>query len=257
MPVDVLLHQQHVAGVFGIDARDDDVRVAGEVLGEALDVARLGDEVGLALERARELRGDFRRPVAPRLGHLGLDQLGHAPQQAQVGVDLFAHARPSHLKHHRRAVLQLRAVHLRDRRRTLRARVDVAEHVERRAPERAFELGQQLLERHRRHLGLQLFELGDPARREEIDARRHHLAELDEGRAELLQRHAHALRGIERDLLGNGIAVQDLPGAFQHARDADALHELAQAVADEDRGDFLEARQLAHHADGVPQHGRG
>jgi hypothetical protein len=119
------------------------------------------------------------------------------------------------------------------------------------------ELGHQVLERLRRHLGVQLLELGDPARRKQIHARRHHLAELDEGRAELLERHAHALRGIERDLLGDRIAVQDLPGALQHPGDADALHEFAQAVADEDRGDFLQARQLAHHADGVPQHGPG
>ena len=206
---------------------------------------------------ARELLRDLGRAVAPRLGHLGLDQLRHAPQQAQVGVDLLAHARPADLEHDRRAVLQLRAVHLRDRRRAVRVRLDVAEHLERRAPERALELGQQLLERHRRHVGLQLLEFGDPARREEVDARRHHLAELDEGRAELLERHAHALRRLERDLLGDRAAVQDLPGALEHAGDADALHEVAQAVPDEDRRDLVQARQLAHHAEGLPQHRAG
>ena len=73
---------------------------------------------------------------------------------------------------------------------------------------------------------------------------------------ELLQRHAHALRRVELDRLVASAAVQDLPGALEHAGDADALHEVAQAVPDEDRGDLVQPRQLAHDAEGLPQHRR-
>src|SRR6185295_5687992 len=204
--------------------------------------------------RAGELRRDLRRPVAARLGNLGLDQLRHPPQQAQVGVDLVAHARAPDFQHHRRAVGEARAVHLRDRGRGVGARVDVAEYLEGRAAEGALELGQQLLERHRRYLGVQLLELLDPARRKEIDARGHDLAELDEGGAELLQRHAHAARLVEPGRVSGGAEVEHAPGALEQAGDADALHEIAQPVADEHRGDLMQARQLPHDAEGFAQH---
>jgi hypothetical protein len=51
--------------------------------------------------------------------------------------------------------------------------------------------------------------------------------------------------------------VHDAPGALQHPRDADALHELAQAVAHENRRDLMQARQLPHDAEGLAQHRRG
>ena len=92
--------------------------------------------------------------------------------------------------------------------------------------------------------------------REDVRARGEQLAELDEGRAELLERHAHALRRLEGDGFGDRAAVQDLPGALEHAGDADALHEVAQAVADEDRADRMQARQVPHEAYGFPQHQR-
>jgi hypothetical protein len=95
---------------------------------------------------------------------------------------------------------------------------------------------------------VQSFELRDPRRREEVDARRHHLPELDEGRPELLEREAHALRRVELLRLGRLAPVQDLPGALEHPGDADAAHELPQPVADQYRGDLLQARQLPHEA---------
>ena len=133
-------------------------------------------EVELALERARELRGDLDRLVAARLGHLGFDQRGEVPEQPQVGFDLRANAGAADLQHDLRAVLQPGAMHLRDRGRAVRARLEVDEDLERRSPERARQFRQQLLERHRRDVAVQLLEFRDPLGREQVDARREHLA---------------------------------------------------------------------------------
>ena len=42
-----------------------------------------------------------------------------------------------------------------------------------------------------------------------------------------------------------------------YSDDADPAHEVAQTVPDEDRRDFVQARQLPHQAERIPQHGRG
>ena len=145
-------------------------------------------------------------------------------------------------------------MHLRDRRRPERPRVELAEHLERRAAERALELGQEVVERDRRDLALQLLELGDPGRREEVDPRRHHLAELDERRPELLEREPHALRRLEADRLDLRAPAEDLAGALEDVGDADPADEVAEAVPDEDRGDLVQAREVPHHPDGLAQH---
>ena len=44
--------------------------------------------------------------------------------------------------------------------------LEIAEHLERRAPERAFQVRQQLLEGNRRDFAVQPLELGDPTRGE-------------------------------------------------------------------------------------------
>src|SRR6185295_7988753 len=135
-------------------------------------------------------------------------------------------------------------------------RIEIAKHLEWRAPERALQLRQQLVEGHRRDLRLQLLELDDPARREEIHARRHYLPQLDEGGSELLERHADALRRIELEYVAGLAPLQDAARALEHPGDADPLHEVAEAVPDQDRGDLVQTRQLAHHAEGRAQHRR-
>ena len=62
-----------------------------------------------------------------------------------------------------------------------------SEQFHRRGAERLFQLRQQGLERYRRDFALQAFELGDPLRRQQIDAGGQYLPELDEGRAELVK----------------------------------------------------------------------
>ncbi len=251
---DVFLHVQGLAGPLAVDLRDHDVGITLEVLGEPLDVARLAREIQLALERAREVAGDLHRQVAARLRHLGLDQLGDVEEDPEIGVDLGADAGAADLEHHRRPILELRAVHLRDRRRAERPRIELAEHLERRPAERALELGQEVVEGDRRDLALELLELGDPVRREEVDAGGHHLPELDERRPQLPEREAQPLRRLEPDGLDLRAPVENLPGALEDVGNADPADDVAQAVPDEDRGDLVEAREVPHHSDGFAQH---
>jgi hypothetical protein len=140
------------AGPLAVHLGDHDVRVVLERLGDALDAARLDGEVELALEGARELLRDLRRTIPARLRNLGIDQRGHVHEDAQVRLDLRADAGPANLEHDRRAVLQARAMHLRDRCRALGARIQVTEDLEGRAAQRALELRDQSLEGNRRHV---------------------------------------------------------------------------------------------------------
>ena len=153
---------------------------------------------------ARELRRDLGRLVAPRLGHLGLDQLGHAPQQAQVGVDLLAHAGPPDLEHDRRAVLQLRAMHLRDRGRAVRAAVSMSRNTSNgERPSARVSSGSSSSNGTG---GTSACSFSNSAiQRGGKRSTRVAITwpSLTKVGPELLERHAHALRGIERDLLGD------------------------------------------------------
>ena len=134
---DMVLDQQRLGGPLRMNLRNDDEGVVLEVRGDALHVGRLDREIELAFQRVRELGGDFYRLIAPRLGNLGVDERGEVAQEAQVGFDLGPDAGPADLEHDLRAVGELRAMHLGDRRRAVRARLEIGEHLERRAPQRA------------------------------------------------------------------------------------------------------------------------
>jgi hypothetical protein len=104
-------------------------------------------------------------------------------------------------------------VHLRDRAGRERIGVDVRERVLPRHAQLGLEHCHDLGLRERRHVVLQPGELGDVLGREQIGARREHLAELREGRAELLERLAQAAGTVGRR------PVLAQPVAGEHAAD--------------------------------------
>ena len=93
--------------------------------------------------------------------------------------------------------------------------LEVDEHLERRPAEGPLELRQKLLERNRRHLALQPLELGGPLRREQVLAGGEHLPELDESRAEFLQREPHPLLRLEARGVAGFSPVQYLAGTLE------------------------------------------
>ncbi len=249
---DAFLHVHAVADVFPIHLGDEHGLILGELFAEALDVARLGRQIQLAPHRLAELLYHLARLVAPRLRELHLHQARDVRHDAQIGLDLVLDAGAAHLQDDRRAILQLGLIHLGNGSSGARRGVELVEHLARIAAlQRQAHLRQHVLERQCRRIGLQLFQLGDPVRREQIDPRRQHLAQLDEGRPQFFQGLAKAHCGFQVLIFHRLLPMQHAPGAFQHAAHPQAPHQVAAAVADQDRGNFMQARQVAHQADGL------
>ena len=136
-------------------------------------------------------------------------------------------------------------MHLADRRRREGRAIEAREHeVEILAPGLVQDLV-DLVGRHRRHRVLELPELGDQRRRQQVGARRRDLAELDERGAEILEHAAQPDRERirRRDPLDHG---------DRRADQRQATHQLAEPVLDEHRADLGEALRGpvgAHEAD--------
>ena len=144
-------------------------------------------------------------------------------------------------------------MHLCDRSGCVGLAVHVIEHLERRPAERPLDLRQQLVEGHRRHVAVQPLEFSRPGRRQEVLSARQHLAELDEGRPELLEGEPHALLRLETSDVGRFAPMQNLSGALEKRRDPGATHDVSKSVPDQDRADLAQAREVA---DGTEHSGR-
>ncbi len=250
--VDEVLHVEALAGPLPMHLGDQDVVAAGEVARDALGIAAFGGEVEFAPQRDLELLHHFGRAVALQIGQPRFDDVRQPCQQAQVGFDHLADAGAADLQHHRAAVVQGGPVGLGERRGRHRGFVQPGEDLMRRRAKVVFQLLADLRIRQGRYRVLQLGELGDPVRREQVDAGGQDLAEFDEGRAEVFHRPAHADRGGHaQDLLGV-VPVQQPAGAFEHVSQADPAHQVAEAVADQDRGDFLQAPQVTDGSQRFP-----
>ena len=146
-------------------------------------------------------------------------------------------------------------MHLRDGARGQGLGVEVREGGFRRRAQVLAELGVHLGPGAGGGVVLQLAEFGDPVGLELVHPSGQDLAELDEGRAEVFQRAAHALR---RGHVGVGLGVvpvQGVAGLLQGIGQAHAPHQVAKAMADQHGRDGLQPAQVAHRAQGLPQHG--
>ena len=183
----------------------DDPFVLREVAVERLGVARLVPVVELEPDRARELVDELLRVHELQRLHALAEETRSLVEEAEVGLDLIAGGRALHLHGHLLPVGEDGAVHLADRRRCDRREVE----LEKRPIHPEVELGldgvAHLLERDCRRVVLQPAKLGDDVRRDDVGTRREELAELHEGRPELVEHHPQALATIRR---GDGIAVR-------------------------------------------------
>ena len=184
--------------------------VARHVLRDLGGRARLHPEVTFLGERRAERGDDGLRPQAARRGKEHLDEPGGLGEGADVAIELAFDAGPQDL--HRnvlRRAGQPRPVDLRDRGGRDRRIEALEEPGEWRA-----ELGLQnrdgLRLREGRQPIAQRFQLGRDLRADEVGPRGQELAELDIGRAELLQCPRHAQRP-------GGVAV---PPALEEPCDA-------------------------------------
>ena len=242
------LHHQHLAlGVVPPDLGDQQERRVAEVAAQLRAVRGLAREVELVADRLLELGHDRARLQALAVRPQPLDQHRGVVHQREVVLDHAGDVRPQHLDRHRRrrgAVLggQLREMHLRDRRARDRLAVEAREHFADRAPVDALERRDHLLAGKRRHAVLQLRELVGDVRRQEVAARRQHLAELHEDRTEVGEREPQPHRARARQVAPEQHAVDE---RLQAAHALVAEQEFVEPVLEGDVEDAKEA-QDAH-----------
>ncbi len=111
-----------------------------------------------------------------------------------------------------------REMDLRDRRARHRRQVERPEHVGERPAEHADDRRFDLLRRERRHAILQQRELVGDVGRQQVAPRRQHLAELDEDRAEVLERTAQAHAARRRQVAPEQHGANDAAAAAARAR---------------------------------------
>ena len=190
---DVAHHQEAAGREVGVDRRDgeaverrDHLPHPGHVLGFVPEVQLAVERFGQVLEHGFEVDHRLQtRPVARLLGeHL---------EQREVLLDQATGLGTLHLDHGLLAVREDRAVDLGDRARGERLGLDVLEDVFPRHAELLLHHEDDLLLRQRRHVVLELRQLLDEFRRQEVGPRRQDLSELAEGGPELLERLAHPL----------------------------------------------------------------
>ena len=184
--VDEVHREDRVAAELRMQAREPDFGVRGEVRREPVVVLGLRAEVELLLDRAAERsQRALQRDETQRRD----EALEGAPEEQQdraVEGDLLRDVRPPDLHRDVGAAGERRAVHLRHGRRGDRLRVERGEVRLERTGEVALDDLADPVERERRHLVPERRELADDRCRQEVGARGRDLADLDEGRPELV-----------------------------------------------------------------------
>ena len=148
--------------------------------------------VELLPDRAAELLDERLRVDEVEGAHALADDAGGRPHQLEVRLDLAGRLRPLHLDDDLVARRQRRAVHLADRRGGDRHLVEREERLLERQAHLLLDHPPHVGERDRRHVVLQAAELGDDVGRHHVGPGGEELAELDEGRAELVEHLAQA-----------------------------------------------------------------
>ena len=113
-----------------------------------------------------------------------------------------------HLDDHAVAALERRGMHLADRPGGERLRIDAREHVLPRDAELLLHDRDDLFLGHRRHVVLELRELGDELGRQQVGPRGEDLPELRERRPELLECRAQALRALLERHVGSAALAE-------------------------------------------------
>ena len=132
-------------------------------------------------------------------------------------------------------------MHLADGGRGDGALVELQEKPLDRVAEVFLEHALDLLERDRANVVLQRSQLGDDVRRHDVGARREQLAELDEGRAELVEHLAQVLAPLGAGAVDRGHPLVPRDEVGQLVR----LEEVAEPVLDRDLRDLGEPPQVA------------
>ena len=234
-PLDELRGQDSRRRVVAIHASNALEAFADRVFMEKGRLARLDEIVELVGRPARELVDDlprFRPAEQPR----PIDDAADRVHQADVRPEVGADPGPLHLDGYPFSGLQDRTMNLADRRGGKGPLLEPGEDLIRRRSQLLGHDRSDVVVGERTNLAEQLQQLGAVGRREEVEAHRQHLAELDPRATELLDGKAHAYgarfrRGPERELRQDEEAREDGQHSPQPAGVAEEGHHRAHLPA--------------------------
>ena len=217
------------------------MRVAGEVPVQLLRVAALEPVVQLLADRAGELVHDLAHVDEVERPDPLLDDSRGLVEEAEVGFDPLRRAGALHLDRDSVSVRKNRAMDLADRCCCEWLGVELEEETLDRQAELLLDDTFDVLVRERAHVVLEASELRDDVRRQDVRPHREQLAELDEGRAQLVEELAEALASLR------GRSLEDLPVSAPREKVGQlvALEEVAEAVPDGDLGDLRQPAEVA------------
>src|SRR6516225_9282867 len=130
----------------------------------------------------------------------------------------------------------------------------MAKHFEWRSTKCVFNLGEEIIERHRRVVAVQPGKFSGPCRREQILSCREHLAKFYKRRSELLEGKPRALMWFQMRDFGSFPPVQYLSCMLEQGGNTSAAHKVSKPMPHEDRADLAQSRQLAGRAEAPGDH---
>ena len=194
---------------------------------ERFGIAALEPVVELLADRARELVHELSRIDEVERAHPLAHEACGLVEKREVGLDLARRVRPLHLDGDAVPVRERRPVHLADRGGRDRGRIEVGEELLDRETEVLADHALDVLVRERPHVVLERLELDQDVRRDDVGPRREQLAELDEGRPELVEQLAQVLAALR----GRSLR-RELRPPRQQVGQAVGLEEVAEPVPD-------------------------
>ena len=245
------LHRQD-AGRAEVAEDLGDVRrgFAGELPSATLHRPTLGREVKLSLQGPFELAGEGDGSIRDQRRHPTFGELREVLEDVEVGLDDLVDPRSADLEGDHSASGECRAMDLRDRGGGERLGLDRPEDLRRRPAEFLGEDRLDLGERERLDVVAELRQLGRVGFGEEVGAGAEDLAELHEGRPEVLADHPEPPRAVlGRDLVAERRAFERADEAVEVERGDD----VAIAVADQARQDLAVSGKVAEVAHGFAE----
>ncbi len=216
-----------------MDGRDVEQRRVEEVALELRGVGGLLVHVELVEQRRLVVGDDLDRAQATGFRRDLHQQAREHVEQADVLAHHFLDARPDDLDHHVRAIVQACGMYLGDGGGGQRLGLEFGKGFLDRHLEFLLDQLPRDLVLERRHLILQALEFVGDVRRQQVAARREHLAELDEDRAEGLERETQTL-AARASADGEQTQRRQLEQRAKQSRHAPRRHQVVEAVAGDD-----------------------
>src|SRR5215211_687719 len=208
--LDVLQREHLRGGEIQVDPGDHHPR-PGEVGREAPSVLGLGGVVQLAPDDALELRHEAAHVHEDPVPEPAVQEACELPHELEVRLYPARRLGPLHLDRDDLPVPQHRPVNLPDARRAQRGWIEALENLPHGCPELPLDYQLRRPRRHRLRRVLELLELEEHALGQDVRARGQKLAELDEGRSEIVEGPAEPDAEVRREKFLEPLLLPPVP----------------------------------------------